>query len=77
MKNIDRETTVIAKANTSTTSNSFDEVLTVLNNPDALSMLGIMVFLLLVSLFIGKKPNRITSTPRRKLTDYCCGRISN
>lgn len=56
-----KQTTVIATAKTSTTSNSFDEVLTALNNPDALSMLGIMAFLLLVSLFLGKKPNRITS----------------
>lgn len=61
MKNIDRKTTATATAKTSTTSNSLDDVLSVLNNPDALSMMGIMVFLLLVSLFLGKKPNRITS----------------
>lgn len=61
MNNANQQNLVIATAKTSTTSSSFDDVLTVLNNPDALSMMGIMVFLLLISLFLGKKPNRITS----------------
>lgn len=50
-----------ALAKTSTTSNSVAEVLTVLNNPDTLMMLGILAGLLVISLFLGKKTNKITS----------------
>ena len=61
MNDINQQTTVIATTKTATTSNSFDEVLTVLNNPDTLTMLGILAGLLVVSLFLGKKTNKITS----------------
>ena len=50
-----------ALTKTATTSNSFNEVLTVLNNPDTLTMLGILAGLLVVSLFLGKRKNKITS----------------
>ena len=55
------EASVIATANSSTISNTGAEVLKILNNSDLLTMLGILVFLLVVSLFLGKKKNQITS----------------
>ncbi|MDJ0690182.1 MAG: type IV secretion system DNA-binding domain-containing protein [Xenococcaceae cyanobacterium MO_188.B32] len=62
MSNINRQNTVIATAKTATNYNSFDEVFTVLNNPDILTMFGIVVGLLFVSLFLGnRKNNKITS----------------
>ncbi len=52
---------IIATANASTISNTGAEVLKILNNSDLLTMLGILVFLLVVSLFLGKKKSKITS----------------
>ncbi|BAU67508.1 hypothetical protein STA3757_49300 (plasmid) [Stanieria sp. NIES-3757] len=61
MNDINQQNIIIATTKTATTSNSFDEVLTGLNNPDTLTMLGILAGLLVVSLFLGKKTNKITS----------------
>ncbi len=52
---------IIATTNTSTTSNTITEALAVFNNPDMLTMLGFLGFLLVILLFLGNKKNQITS----------------
>ncbi len=60
IKNLNKPN-IIATANSSTISNTGAEVLKILNNSDMITMLGILVFLLVVSLFLGQKKNQITS----------------
>ncbi len=58
---VNKQNIVIATAKTSTTSDSFSDVVTILNNPDTLTQLGMMVCLLVLSLFLSQKTNQITT----------------
>ena len=58
---VNKQNIVTATAKTSTTSDSFSDVVTILNNPDTLTQLGIMVGLLVLSLFLSQKTNQITT----------------